>query len=526
MGLFGLSQVSLAQVALTENFEGTTFPPAGWTTVDTNPTRNWFRISAETSTTEPIAGAASAAVGYDETNASDEALISPSFSLVGYTAAYLNFTVVASYEWMVDPNSNGDIKVSVSTDGGTQWTQVWFEEDEDVAWEGYTPIVKRLDIGAIAAGQGNVKIKFQYEAQNADLVMVDDISVTACPPISNLALTALTAGGPAFTWEGTSGEYTIEYGPVGFTQGEGQTVTANTEAYTFDNLTAGTAYSFYFRSTCGGLTTSGWDGPYTLAVPITAPTTVPYEYGFEAYNLAAGGWASSTVAATGGAWNMYAGPAEYIYEGEVFAGVVGTGAATNAWLFSRGLNLVGGTDITISYWLRKANLSTNGVSTNNSMVVTIGTDKTAAAQATTIATHNDITDEVYTEQTYTYTVPASGIYYLGFHATTGAQTAPTQGVLLLDSVSILGETAGTDEALASKLSVFPNPAANVINVVNNNNILVNGIQIVDLNGRTVKSAKFNGVTEAQVNISDLASGMYMMTVSSDKGTMTQKIVKN
>lgn len=86
--------------------------------------------------------------------------------------------------------------------------------------------------------------------------------------------------------------------------------------------------------------------------------------------------------------------------------------------------------------------------------------------------------------------------------------------------------AGVNEALASKLSVFPNPANNVINIANAENILVNGVVIADLNGRTVKNAKFDGVAEASVNIADLAAGVYMMTISSDKGTATKKIVKN
>jgi len=523
LGLVGLSQISLAQVALTENFEGTTFPPAGWTTIDNNPTRNWFRLSAETSTTEPISGNASAAVGYDVANSSDESLISPSFSLVGYTTAYLNFTAVTSYEWMVE-NPNGDIIVSVSTNGGISWTSVWNEDSEE-PWEGYDPLIKRIDISNIAAGQANVQIKFNYSGQDADLAMIDDVSVTACAPISGLTLEALTSGGPSFSWTGTASGYTIEYGPVGFIQGQGQTVTTDVASYEFTTLTAGEPYSFYFRSNCG-TATSGWDGPYTLAVPITSPTAVPYSFGFESYNLPAGGWAS-TAAATGGRWGTYAGPDELLYEGETFAGVIGTSAATNAWLFSRGLSLVGGTDITISYWIRKADLDLNGgISTNNSMTVTIGTDRTAAAQTTTVATHNNVTETEYTEKTYTYTVPADGIYYLGFHATTPAQTASTVGGLLLDAITITGTTSGTDENLAAALAVYPNPANNMINVSNAENILVNGIQIVDLNGRIVKSVKYDGVTEAQVNISDLANGMYLMTVSSDKGSMTKKIVKN
>jgi hypothetical protein len=80
-------------------------------------------------------------------------------------------------------------------------------------------------------------------------------------------------------------------------------------------------------------------------------------------------------------------------------------------------------------------------------------------------------------------------------------------------------------ANSAKFAVYPNPTSNVVNV-NSNDALVNAVNFTDLNGRIVKSAKFNGAADAQINISDLASGVYMMNISSDKGTTVKKIVKN
>lgn len=100
------------------------------------------------------------------------------------------------------------------------------------------------------------------------------------------------------------------------------------------------------------------------------------------------------------------------------------------------------------------------------------------------------------------------------------------GFLVFDDIVVTEGVMGTDSHLASTFSVYPNPATNVVNVVNAENILVNDITVTDLNGRTVKSAKFNGVADAQVNVSDLAAGVYMVTISSDKGATTKKIVKN
>jgi hypothetical protein len=79
---------------------------------------------------------------------------------------------------------------------------------------------------------------------------------------------------------------------------------------------------------------------------------------------------------------------------------------------------------------------------------------------------------------------------------------------------------------ASKFSVSPNPANDFISVTNSDNILVSGISITDLNGRVVKQNSYTNVSDIQVNVSDLASGMYMMNITSDKGAVTKKIVKN
>lgn len=73
-------------------------------------------------------------------------------------------------------------------------------------------------------------------------------------------------------------------------------------------------------------------------------------------------------------------------------------------------------------------------------------------------------------------------------------------------------------------SVFPNPATNFVNFSNNVNATVSSIQMFDLNGRVVKSLKVNA-TEGQVSIDDLATGVYMMKISTDAGSVTKKIVK-
>ena len=99
-----------------------------------------------------------------------------------------------------------------------------------------------------------------------------------------------------------------------------------------------------------------------------------------------------------------------------------------------------------------------------------------------------------------------------------------EGSAYMDNISVTN-TLGVNQVLASQFSVYPNPTSNVVNIANAD-ALVTGVAVVDINGRTVKSASFDGVSEAQINIADLSAGVYLMNISSDKGMTTKKIVKN
>lgn len=79
-------------------------------------------------------------------------------------------------------------------------------------------------------------------------------------------------------------------------------------------------------------------------------------------------------------------------------------------------------------------------------------------------------------------------------------------------------------ATVSEFSVYPNPANNFV-TINNENTLIKEVKMVDVNGRTVKSVEVNTTGNVEINISDLAKGIYMMNITSDLGSVTKKIIK-
>jgi len=97
------------------------------------------------------------------------------------------------------------------------------------------------------------------------------------------------------------------------------------------------------------------------------------------------------------------------------------------------------------------------------------------------------------------------------------------GTLTLNGVT---NSLGVNENLTSKFSVYPNPATNLVKISSDSNTLFDDVKIIDLNGRTVKTVNLNKVANAEINISDLASGVYMLSISSENGSATKKIVKN
>jgi hypothetical protein len=209
----------------------------------------------------------------------------------------------------------------------------------------------------------------------------------------------------------------------------------------------------------------------------------------------------------------------------IFPDTTGAEVSKNDLAFTGALMMAAGEDYTVSVTYNGISFSTFIADENLQIVMFDSEGEIAATLATinNIEMTGTIADNMQNAvtSTTTFTPETDGQYQLGLISTSEGTT----GVLVVYEVEITG-LAGTDSPVASQLSVFPNPANNVINVTNADNILVNGITIADLNGRTVKTVKFDGVSEAQVNVSDLASGIYMMTISSDKGTTTKKIVKN
>lgn len=136
--------------------------------------------------------------------------------------------------------------------------------------------------------------------------------------------------------------------------------------------------------------------------------------------------------------------------------------------------------------------------------------------------------KVWTQYTYVVSgVPTATAVKFGFRyfVTQGGPVGTNSDIIGIDTFSVDRPTAGVSEFFKNNFSVYPNPASNVINL-SSATTTINAVQLTDINGRIVKSMNLSNVAEAQIDISDLNSGMYFLKIKSDLGEGTTKIMKN
>lgn len=77
--------------------------------------------------------------------------------------------------------------------------------------------------------------------------------------------------------------------------------------------------------------------------------------------------------------------------------------------------------------------------------------------------------------------------------------------------------------LINGLSVYPNPVTDVLKIANANNLVKASFSIVDILGKTVIRSKV--LNNDAIDVSNLSSGIYILSVSSDEGAKQFKFQK-
>ena len=137
---------------------------------------------------------------------------------------------------------------------------------------------------------------------------IDDIS---CLPARNLKVDTLTLHSATLSWDSYSDSSTTwwyEYGPLGFTHGNGYSEYLETTSVSLTGLAEGTPYDFYLWSECG----SGDTLHISFTTEASPVMTLPYATGFEDgedqawhFENCVNGWVVGSATSSTGNKSMY-----------------------------------------------------------------------------------------------------------------------------------------------------------------------------------------------------------------------------
>lgn len=92
--------------------------------------------------------------------------------------------------------------------------------------------------------------------------------------------------------------------------------------------------------------------------------------------------------------------------------------------------------------------------------------------------------------------------------------------------TIPAQILSINEVLAKSFNLYPNPATNIVNITNNENLNVEQITVYNSTGKQINTQTFNNTQqEIQLNVNNLASGTYMLHLQTAQGTAVKKLIK-
>lgn len=167
-------------------------------------------------------------------------------------------------------------------------------------------------------------------------------------------------------------------------------------------------------------------------------------------------------------------------------------------------------DLDISFKYKKSSSS----STGEKFYLKYSTTGTVTSNFTTIGSVVTATSTSWA--TYTGVIPADAKYFMINYNTN------YQYYLIIDDLRIEAnneqEENYVEGSVANSISVYPNPANDVVNIEAEG---LNNVVIFDVTGREVRALG----AETTIDISDLEAGVYFFSIETENGTAMKKLVK-
>lgn len=94
------------------------------------------------------------------------------------------------------------------------------------------------------------------------------------------------------------------------------------------------------------------------------------------------------------------------------------------------------------------------------------------------------------------------------------------------TVTVDNTSSTENQLLVNSISLSPNPSNNWVTISNESNIAIKNIQVFDIYGRMVLVVDQNQVNDhPAIDISELLTGIYLMEIQTERGSITKKLLK-
>lgn len=442
------------------------------------------------------------------------------------------------------PSSNGQVSISsnleinqgidtrVSVMSGTCGTLVCLAANDD-----FDPnlITNRLSALFLPVEAG-ITYYIQWDSRGDTSAFQFDYTFTesTCLPLNQFAAydpLYVASNSATLKWNNALGtpenylvEWTADFDPIQSINTTSNIFTADnggSSIKTIENLPSGENISYFVSSLCGTSPNftgqSARRGPYMAFLARNLPYSLSFEEEFP-FNVFNDGFIGFNTFFT----NENTEPANYADGGEGRAAVTSnsTEEFSDRWGYSRGLNLVAGQQVTISFKSRL--FAFNDIPSPMSMKVTAGLSQNPAAQLNLISDVNLTNFINYSTHSATFIAPTTDVYYFGFQ--NNSPPGVNQSFAFLDTFSFTS-LLSDQSFLKSQSKFLPNPTAGSIQFFNSD-IAITKIQILDLNGRTIIQTQPENSLNTTVDVKQLLKGIYLIRTTTEKGSQVQKLIKD
>ncbi|OYU79906.1 MAG: hypothetical protein CFE23_11665 [Flavobacterium sp. BFFFF1] len=475
-----------------EDFDAGTDLPVGWSVIQGGDANNWeiLDITNEFGL-DAHSGSNAAAIQYDSDSPHDDYLVTPAITVAAGVNDYFSF-----WGRSLDPDYPEMIDVRLSTAGATN------PADFNVTLQAnVTPFSSEdyykfsYDLSAYV-GQ-TVYIAFYSSTFDKFVFEVDDVLSGALPnclePMAGV-VTNITDSGATVGWTSAGNAFELEYGPDGFIQGTGTTLAAlGATSINLSGLDSSTVYDVYIRQNCSVNSAS----EYTALSFETLETLAANDECIGAVAIVPGGdfEASAVTSTSVGATDSADLPS------------CQESAIRDVWF-----SVVVPADGNVTL---ETQLVTDSANDDTIMVAYSG-DCTNLSE---IDCNDDNPDgnDLFSKLNLTGLTPGETIYvavwqYDGLFGSTPDAFR----------FSAYNATLAVPNQEASKLTYFPNPVSNVLNLSYDQEIV--DVSVTNMVGQQVLSKTINATSTA-LDLSALAQGTYAVKVNTGNATKVVKVVK-